>query len=393
MTLDQGVLDLKVSDTLLNDVDNSITDINDTLADLQDQINKMGGGMIKATQQPATAGDFAVYGKGGTYRAPVPSKHHPVSVKLDVPAGKVFCFDHLSAFAAGPNTGGAGTLTIDIDQIYIDGLRIYPIQQGMLEFDSIEGQEPDHYWPGNDRSSVIKVEQSIELKGISKKKRHRIRPSGWVFHRGVIDANTEHQGHGHGRGEQRRRPMGVATRGTDRGINFRMSNGKIQSAGGVDLVGPSVGDEIGHITGTRNWDTQSRWIAMGRNGIYLLDGGTWTDISGGISISNLDESLWSSCQIGRVTFMNHPDLYPVYWVDESGVVNNCAPLPWHVTEETWEQAGMSCRVIASHKNFLFALGMQEGQEEYRDKVWWSHPAESPMAYPLAGAQRHSRQTL
>ena len=176
------------------------------------------------------------------------------------------------------------------------------------------------------------------------------------------------------------------------GINFRMSNGKIQSAGGVDLVGPSVGDEIGHITGTRNWDTQSRWIAMGRNGIYLLDGGAWSDISGGIAISNLDESLWSSCQIGRVTFMNHPDLYPVYWSDESGVVNDCVPLPWHVTAETWEDAGKSCRVIASHKNFLFALGMQEGQEEYRDKVWWSHPAEPdgiPFSWRPTSEQRDS----
>ena len=33
------------------------------------------------------------------------------------------------------------------------------------------------------------------------------------------------------------------------------------------------------------------------------------------------------------------------------------------------------RLIRSHKNFLFALGMQEGPDEYRDKVWWSHPAE------------------
>ena len=73
--------------------------------------------------------------------------------------------------------------------------------------------------------------------------------------------------------------------------------------------------------------------------------------------------------------MNHPDLYPIYWSDESGVVNNCVPLPWHITEETWEDAGKSCRVLASHKNFLFALGMQEGMNEYRDKVWWSHPAE------------------
>ena len=93
------------------------------------------------------------------------------------------------------------------------------------------------------------------------------------------------------------------------GVNFRMSNGKIQSAGGIDIVGGVVGDDIGHITNTRNWDTDSRWIALGRNGIYLLDAGTWKDISGSISISNLDESLWSTCRIGRVTFINHPDLY------------------------------------------------------------------------------------
>ena len=52
------------------------------------------------------------------------------------------------------------------------------------------------------------------------------------------------------------------------------------------------------------------------------------------------------------------------------------PLWWHIGEETWDDVGNSCRrILCSHKNFLFALGMQEGPDEYRDKVWWSHPAE------------------
>ena len=49
------------------------------------------------------------------------------------------------------------------------------------------------------------------------------------------------------------------------------------------------------------------------------------------------------------------------------------PLWWHIGEETWDDKGNSCRILRSaHKNFLFALGMQEGPDEYRDKVWWSH---------------------
>jgi hypothetical protein len=184
------------------------------------------------------------------------------------------------------------------------------------------------------------------------------------------------------------------------GINFRMSNGKIQSAGGIDIISPNRNDQIGHITNTRSYDGSSRWLAMGRSGIYLLDAGKWTDLSAGTSFVNVDESLWSSCQIGNVTFMNHPDVFPYYWIDAvdtlgDPVMDSVLPLPWHIIDKdtvvTWEEAGKSCSVLSSHKNFLFALGMKEFEKEdgspgadveYRDKVWWSHPCE-PNGIPFS----------
>lgn len=178
------------------------------------------------------------------------------------------------------------------------------------------------------------------------------------------------------------------------GINFRMSSGKIQSAGGIVPIGPDTGDEMGHITPTKNFDLQSKWIVMGKSSIKLFNAGAYTVISNNLSFSGLDETKWSSCRIGRVTFMNHPDIHPIYWVDqaEGDGIAQAEWLPWHAGSETWAQAGMSCRVIASHKNFLFALGMKEQTAEYRDKVWWSHPAEPdgiPFSWRITAEQPDS----
>ena len=184
------------------------------------------------------------------------------------------------------------------------------------------------------------------------------------------------------------------------GINFRMSNGKIQSAGGVDLVGPTANDEIGHIVNTRSYAGESRWLVMGRDSIKLLDKGKWTNLSAGTGFLNLDESLWSSCQIGNVTFMNHPWVFPYYWIDAvkddgSPVMDRVMPLPWHIEGDgtiiTWGDVDKSCSVICAHKNFLFALGMKEFDQdvgpvgadvEYRDRVRWSHPVE-PNGIPFS----------
>jgi hypothetical protein len=162
------------------------------------------------------------------------------------------------------------------------------------------------------------------------------------------------------------------------GINYRLSANKLQSVGGTRPVAPSIGDQIGHITQSTDYSGNSTWVLCGENNIKLYDGQSFTDIGTSLRaadprFSNLDATKWSTCQIGQVVFLNHPQLYPSYWVNGAG--DPAKPLWWHVGEETWEDVNMSCRILCAHKNFLFALGMQEGAEEYRDKVWWSHPAE------------------
>jgi hypothetical protein len=170
------------------------------------------------------------------------------------------------------------------------------------------------------------------------------------------------------------------------GINYRLSANKLQSVGGTKPMAPASGDELGHITQSTDFLGNSTWVLAGENTVKLYDGSTYTDVGEGLRsrearFANLDPTKWSSSQIGQVVYLNHPQLYPIYWTNQGGNTD-MAPLPWHVGEETWDDVGNSCRILKAHKNFLFALGMQEGSEEYRDKVWWSHPAE-PNGIPFS----------
>jgi len=162
----------------------------------------------------------------------------------------------------------------------------------------------------------------------------------------------------------------------DEGLNFRMSNGKIQSAGGIETVVESLGERVGHVTPTRPYKGEPSWIACGESSIFYYTGSGWRSMQGGVSFSGLDPELWSSCSIGNVTFLNHPKLYPLYWTNKGDGTGNFAPLPWKAgTNQTWESKNMQCEALCAHNNFLMALGMTENGVEYFDKVWWSHPAE------------------
>jgi hypothetical protein len=171
------------------------------------------------------------------------------------------------------------------------------------------------------------------------------------------------------------------------GMNFRLQAGKIQSAGGIDPVSPDSTDRLGHIAQSTDAAGNSSWVVCGQSSISLLRANGF-DYLAGEDVSNSDATKWSTCQIGSVMFLNHPDLYPMYWVDEQGdgTPSQIKPLPWHIngdgTVETWEDKGYRCRILRAHKNFLFALATYEGDEEYPDRVFWSHPAE-PNGIPFS----------
>ena len=149
--------DIAANTTGVADNTQGISDLQEALAALQDQVDNLpsGGSMIKAVQQPATAGDFTARGMEATYSAPV-QVGSSISKKLVVPDGMVFCFEYLFGV-------GGGTLRIDIDEVYIDGVKLYGTNQGSFDYDSNGGP----VWPGNDKSSIIRVEESLEIRGMS----------------------------------------------------------------------------------------------------------------------------------------------------------------------------------------------------------------------------------
>lgn len=138
------------------DQSSDISELQDAVAELQDQIGKSGGGMITVVQQPATAGNFEVKGTDQTYKADV-AIGSSQSATLEVPDGKVFCFEYMFGVA-----GTGGSLRVDVDQIYIDGVRLYSTQEGYLQYSESGGP----IWPGDDRGPIIKVKEKIEVKGM-----------------------------------------------------------------------------------------------------------------------------------------------------------------------------------------------------------------------------------
>jgi hypothetical protein len=163
------------------------------------------------------------------------------------------------------------------------------------------------------------------------------------------------------------------------GMNFRATNGKIQTAGGLrNAEYPNAeADQLGHLSQQTDRAGNSSWLVYGEKTVKQWDGSTAKDLLTSVGALNLkDPAKWSSCKVGAQTFMNHPDSYPMHWFDADNTSNVCEWLPWSPASGTWEQASRSAFVIRSHKNFLWALGMVEDGVVYPDRVRWSHPMES-----------------
>jgi hypothetical protein len=172
------------------------------------------------------------------------------------------------------------------------------------------------------------------------------------------------------------------------GINFRLVSGKAQTAGGIEAVSSIAGRDIGHITQSTDLRGNSSWLVCGEDSILLFDGTDFTPLTGDSArlireTVSVDYTKWTSANIGNVTFFNNPEFNPLYWVDGDSLnPGNLEYLPWHIGEQTWLDAGMSCNIMRAHKNFLFALGMGTPNGQFNDMLHWSHPAE-PNGIPFS----------
>jgi hypothetical protein len=113
-----------------------------------------GGGMIKPTQQPRTAGDFNYYPKEQAYMTFDTTGDTYGYVELTVPAGKVFSFEYLAAY---------GNCILDPHTIQIDGVTI----SGGSNFngnDLVYDPNGGPTWPGNEGFNPIRVESSLKVR-------------------------------------------------------------------------------------------------------------------------------------------------------------------------------------------------------------------------------------
>lgn len=100
----------------------------------------------------------------------------------------------------------------------------------------------------------------------------------------------------------------------------------------------------------------------------------WTDISDASIYENLTNVVnWTSCLFNNIPVINHPQSYPQ--AQDSLAYNaDFSQLTWDGVN-SWATEQKQCNAIASHKNFLFAMGMIEGGTDYPYVVRWSDAAD------------------
>lgn len=159
------------------------------------------------------------------------------------------------------------------------------------------------------------------------------------------------------------------------GFNFKIFKNSILSAGGyANWSSPPTEFQPGLLFPVKS-ESGYYWVVAGRSGVYAFDGSAWHNISSG-AYSGLgvnDEFNWTNCYLGQIPIINNPQHYPEYWSPASpGQL--LQPLNWS-PGVTWQDRGITAKVIRSHKNFLFALNLQDGADAQADSYRWSTAAD------------------
>ena len=158
------------------------------------------------------------------------------------------------------------------------------------------------------------------------------------------------------------------------GQNFLLSDGKIQTFNGSTKTSAAGPFTFPGMISYHNNVGFSYYLVLTATNILKYDGATWSDITrtGGVPLLAGDEFLWTICELGTQDIMNNSHGYPIYY-NVRLIPDACLDLPWDATN-TWRTKAKQCKVMRSHKNFLFALGMTEGAIEYPNSYRWSNPA-------------------
>lgn len=153
--------------------------------------------------------------------------------------------------------------------------------------------------------------------------------------------------------------------------NARMSNGGITPTGGYkhleDLDAGIVPQYIQPVT----TPSSSGWIIACESDILMYKTVGSTSIKPSDTMHVSAPYDWSGVNLSSIPIINHEAIGPHYLgASESKLL----PLPWS-SGKTWSEMHQSCKFIAAHKQYLFALGLTDNNKEIPDGVRWSSPAD------------------
>ena len=152
--------------------------------------------------------------------------------------------------------------------------------------------------------------------------------------------------------------------------NVRATSGGITPFGGhsamFDLPDMSIPGDMLYIDD----GAEKSWIIPCDKKIYKLDS-AFSDVTPTDMVTIDDVTSWSGADLSGIAILNSPVTGPLYLPPSS---DKFIPLPFKANT-TWDVAKQSCDLIVSHKQFLFALGINDNGKYVHDAIRWSAPAD------------------
>jgi hypothetical protein len=131
----------------------------------------------------------------------------------------------------------------------------------------------------------------------------------------------------------------------------------------------------GYIDFIQKSPTEYFYLVGGSTQVKVFDLLNWVDISNlaGYPVVTGFEDSWEGCKLGSIPVLTNYNAFPEYWSPQV-TAQKMQDLKFDAAN-TWRAKNYKCKVIRSHLNFLFALGLKEGSTEYPNAYRWSHPAD------------------
>lgn len=151
--------------------------------------------------------------------------------------------------------------------------------------------------------------------------------------------------------------------------NVRMKSGGITPFGGhKDVVSTPDGKTPYYMKYVKTKDSDSWFVVCSDDVLLFTTAFTSVKPEGLVTTPDGEISITS---LSGLPILNISSICPHY-IDSAHP--KFTPMPWD-KNQNWKEAGQSCTVIATHKQFMFAMDLIDKGKEIPDGVRWSAPAD------------------